>query len=310
MLRTLAVLLSLGALSTPAMATPARIAALSANPGFFDDVDFLFYPSELDGMGENIWLSYGGTMDSGFSWEGERTKSLWVTRDDPFNQGPWRVSFTSAGQPSGYQLRSTWQPGVFTAGGSWGKGYATDGGALVVGGDLYLLGDLTESPDFGLEAFVASRKIEPKKLTAWGIEAGYLNDTISLDGLLTLGPRWEITDQITASAGFGPELGIQVFDGDVAATASLPHAQLGVEYAVRPWIALRGSASARWQALYIGEDLSWATTAGGMLGVGLRHTWADFDFAVNPLFAMNGPFFLTGSPTAPFATVASARFYL
>lgn len=310
MLRSLALLLALGAFATPALATPARVAALSANPGFFDDVDFLIYPSELDGMGENIWMSFGGTMDSGFSWEKERTNSLWVTRDDPFSQGPWRISYTSAGEPSGYQLRSTWEPGFFTAGGSWGKGYATDGGALAVGGNLMLVGDATESPDFGVEAFVTSRKIEPKKLTAWGIQAGYLNDVIGLGGSLTLGPRWEITDQITASAGFGPELAISVVNSDVGLTASVPHAQLGVEYAVRPWIALRGSASARWQALYVAENLSWATTASGMMGVGLRHTWADFDFAVNPLFAMNGPFFLTGSPTAPFAAVASARFYL
>lgn len=304
-------LLLLAALgSTEAQATPARVSALSGNPGFFDDVDYLLYPSELDGLGESIWMSYGGTMDAGFSWEGDRTKAVWITRDDPFSQGPWKFSFTNAGEPSGYQLRTSWEPGVFTAGGSWGKGFATDGGSLALGGDVLVLNDVTESADFGVQAFVVGRKIEPKKLTAWGANAGYLLETISAQGFFTMGPRWEITDQITASAGFGPELGLTLFDGDVALAASLPHAQLGVEYAVRPWIALRGSAQARWQATYAADTIAWDSGAGGMVGVGLRHTWADFDFAVNPLFAMNGPFFLTGVPTSPFAAVASARFFL
>lgn len=301
---------ALGLLSLPAAATPARTAGLSNNPGFFDPIDFLVFPSELDGQGANIWMSYGGTMDAGFSWEGDRSNALWATRVEPTTQGPWKLSYTSAREPSGYQLRTAWEPGDFSLGGSWGKGFATDGGALAVGGDLHLLGDLEGDADFAVNAFVSRRKIQEKKLSAWGITAAYVEDTIGLGGALTLGPRWEIADQITASAGIGPELGLAVSDGDMAVVASVPSVQLGVEYNLRPWFFLRGSAQARWMASYVSDDLSWSAMAGGMVGVGMRHTWADFDLAINPAFAMNGPYLFTGSPTSPFAAVASARFFL
>ena len=78
MLRTLSLLLLSGLLVPTAFATSARIASLSANPGFLDESDFFVYPFALARVGEAGFLNYNGGFDGGVVW---KDQGLFFDRD-------------------------------------------------------------------------------------------------------------------------------------------------------------------------------------------------------------------------------------
>ena len=54
------------------------------------------------------------------------------------------------------------------------------------------------------------------------------------------------------------------------------------------------------------ENLSWTNAVTGALGVGFSHNEAQFDMSINPAWALNGPYLLSGAGNPMFA-VLSAR---
>lgn len=76
-MRTAAVALLVGLVSSPAFASPARVEALSGNRAFTDDTDVFRYPSVIAETGDAVQLNYGAAtgVDGGVTWDGKH--SLW-----------------------------------------------------------------------------------------------------------------------------------------------------------------------------------------------------------------------------------------
>jgi multidrug transporter EmrE-like cation transporter len=230
-------------------------------------------------------------------------------------QGPWLASYTRASGGKGYALRTSWFASAFSVGGTYSTGEGGDEPSnLAVGGDLTSFGDLGDQ--VSLNAFLKKRTITEDKTTAWGAGLNFVQDgNVDLNGHFLMGPRFHGEDDaVEAALLIGPTLHLtKIQDVDaMPLQLSLPVVNLAVAYSLREWLAIRGSAVAGWVANTTSEDpseITWDSGAGGMLGMGISQDHASFDFAVNPAWALAGPFALSGAAAPMFATV-SARFDL
>ena len=319
---TCALLLSL---SAAAQATPARMAALSGNGGFADDTDFFVYPSVLGGLSARTMLTYNGGADGGLIFgDGQ---ALWFERDSIAGdvagtgpQGGYRALYAKGDGETGYLLRASQtaadpeagsSDGVLTLGGAWSNG---GGGSvtsnLAVNGDLILSGRLDDDLTVGLTGGVGGRNLTRSGLTVWGAGLAYGNDTLTLSGGYTTGPRFK-NDLARVALQIGPlgALAINTEADTQNLALTLPFSNLGVEYSLREWFRLRGSATAALLAATTMEDaldnLAWGAAVGGALGVGFAHEGARFDMSINPDWLLAGPHVLSGTPNQMFGSVSA-----
>ena len=310
--------------SSAAQATPARMAALSGNGGFADDTDFFVYPSVLGGLAPRSMITYNGGFDGGVIFDDGR--ALWFERDTVANdiaaagpQSGYRALYAKGNGASGYLLRASQTAadpdaggdGVLTLGGAWSSG---EGGAnpsnLAISGDLSVTGRLDDDATIGIGTGITSRNLTQDSMTLWAAGVGYQDDTITLSGGYTTGPRFR-NDLSRVALQLGP-LGVISINTESETEnigLTLPISNLAAEYVLRDWIRLRGSATAALFAATTVEDavdnLAWAAGVGGAFGIGLLHDGARVDMSVNPDWVLSGPQFLSGTPNQMFASVSA-----
>lgn len=314
--------------SSAAQATPARMAALSGNAGFADDTDFFRYPSVLGGLAPRAMMTYNGGFDAGVIFDDGQ--ALWFERDTVANdiaaagpQGGYRALYAKGNGASGYLLRASQaaglpagegdagSSGVLNLGGAWSSG---EGGSnpsnLAISGDLSINGRINDEPTVGIGANITSRNLTQDSMTLWAAGLGYQDDTITLSGGYTAGPRFR-NDLSRVALQLGP-LGVISINTESETQnlgLTLPISNLAAEYVLRDWIRLRGSATAALFAATTVEDavdnMAWAAGVGGAFGVGFLHEGARIDMAINPDWVLAGPQFLSGTPNPMFASVTA-----
>ena len=314
--------------SSVAQATPARMAALSGNGGFADDTDFFVYPSVLGGLAPRTMITYNGGFDGGVIFDDGQ--ALWFERDTVANdiaaagpQGGYRALYAKGDGASGYLLRASQttglpdadvgavSDGVLTLGGAWSSGAGgSNPSNLAISGDLSVTGRLNDDPTVGIGAGITSRNLTQDSMTLWAAGLGYQDDTITLSGGYTAGPRFR-NDLSRVALQLGP-LGVISINTESETEnigLTLPISNLAAEYALRDWIRLRGSATAALFAATTVEDavdnMAWAAGVGGAFGVGLLHEGARVDMSINPDWVLSGPQFLSGTPNPLFASVSA-----
>ena len=313
--------LSLAVLCTSATAhaTNARITSLSSNAGFIDDTDFFRYPSTLSDLPARAQLNYdSGVFDGGFTLDDGQ--ALWFQRHNPTGaEEGFRALYGKSSGDTGYLIRATHTPGDFSIGGAWSNGPGR--GTLknfAVDGDLHLLNKLTgdgSDPKVALQLGVTSRTLTARSLTLWGgsVDLDTVDETLSVSGAYTFGPRFAVSDaRLALQVGPALDLTTSTGDGDQPAglALTLPVANFAGEYLLRDWFRLRGSVVAAWIGTTDSEELidnlAWTNAVTGTMGVGFSHNEAQFDMSINPTWALNGPYLLSGTENPMFA-VLSAR---
>lgn len=319
MFRSLSIIAGALLLSSTAHATNARVTALSNNAGFIDDTDFFLYPSALNDLPARASINYdAGAFDGGFTLDDGRM--LWFQRHNPTGaETGFRAVYGQANGDTGYLIRAAHNPGDFSIGGAWSNGPGR--GALqnmAVDGDLHLLNKLVGDGSDMKVAFnigLRNRTLDSDRLTLWGANLAIDTsaETVNLGGGYTAGPRFAVADgRLALQVGPTIDLGLSIADGDQPQSIDLtvPVANFAGEYILRDWFRLRGSLIAGWQGATDTDDplnnLTWSTGVGGALGVGFSHNDAQFDLSINPAWALNGPYLLSGS-SSPMFGVLSAR---
>lgn len=298
--------------STTALASPARISSLSANPGFTDESDFFVYPFALARVGDAGFLTYNGGFDAGVAWDDQ---ALFFDRDMLLNDivglGPqpgWRASYFKVNDDSAWTGRVSYDPDTnkhFNLGGTWGKGTYGDDTAqdMAIGGDLFFEGgfdDLTP----GLDLLAQGRDIAADKFSQWGAGAYYFDKVVRLGGTYYMGPRFTDIEGVELALGVGGGGLVTVNDGDVSADLLVPGSNIAIEYQLRDWMKLRGSATAGLTVNYNGDDVTLDTAVGGAFGAGFQHKHAQLDVTINPAWAQGGPFFLSGAGVPMFGVLS------
>jgi hypothetical protein len=340
MLKRLAAVSLLLALSATASATPARIDGLSRNGGFTDDSDFFLFPSVLGDEGQNVWLHYDGAAQGGISWENDVTRALY------FNHVPaggstasgapaaWVATFTQASDGAGFSGHIGWDAATLELGGAYGKGEGGDEPTnWALSGNLLLQGRVlddsttkdTEKAAAGIDLTFRHRKLTDQSAQLISVDVDYREkDRTTLTGAFQIGPRFN-ADGVDAALLFGPVLGITSLDAEAGKdlygkdvptilAVDVPVANVAAEYAVREWMYLRGAATAGWHVdTLVGlKDtkatdfpMVWSSRVGGSMGAGFKQEHASFDLAVNPGWAIGGPYFLSGAANPMLASISA-----
>lgn len=307
-------------LSATAYATPARVEALSGNPGFADTSDPLVYPSTIAPVGDAVNLNYGVTgADGGATWDGGTM--LHFARDGvpPVNGGPaapgaWSAVYGKGDGSTGWLGRTSWETGRFTIGGVWGKGdWGRETKNLALGGDITRYGAATAKEfKYAINLKAQGRDLKEDKLLAWNGNLVYDQQAkvISIGGGAQFGPRWQ-TDRARAAIAVGPALNVVSADGADALPIHLdiPIANVAAEYDIKEWLLLRGSTTAGWavdatDSAKFTDTESWSSQIGGMVGLGFKRDTAQFDMAINPGWLIGGPALLSGASAPMFATIS------
>lgn len=317
-MRKIIVAITILGLSGAASATPARVEALSGNPGFVDNSDPLLYPSTIAPVGDAVNLNYGvAQVDGGATFAGG--KMLHFSRDGlapnapgPGTPGSWMAVYGQGDGSTGWLTRTSWVDDKFTVGGVWGKGgWDRTTSNLAIGGDISMLGDAAaDEKKWAVNLQARGRNLQENKLMAWN--AGLLYDTdseaVGISGGLALGPRW-VNDKVRAAIAVGPALQLVSVDDSLPLTLNIPVANVAAEYNIKEWLLLRGSTTAGWSvsagdSAEFTDTETWSSQVGGMVGLGFKRDTAQFDMAVNPGWLVGGPFLLSGAAAPMFATVS------
>ena len=311
MRRVLPVLLALG-FSSPALATTARVQALSGNPAFVDDTDVLVYPSVISKVGNAVNVNYSSNnaVDGGAVWGRERM--LWFQRATPASPGgdaPFMITYGQGNGKTGWLTRGAWTEDDVTIGGAWSNGgQGRNPTNFTVGGDIRTAtGDEDET---AVTTYVARRVLKKKSHTVWDARTEVIPDVSNtLTGSLRMGPRWK-NERVKAALSIGPGLEVVNTDGGNATRIDMPASNIAAEYAIRDWLLIRGSATAalRTSASDVSDfngTREFEMASGGLLGVGLKHEdTAVFDMSIAPPWLVNGPALLSGSTNPMFLTVS------
>lgn len=305
--------------STAAFATPARVEALSGNPGFADNSDPLQYPSTIAPVGDAVNLNYGlSGADGGATWNDGTM--LHFARDGalpgngPATPGAWSAVYGKGDGTTGWLGRTSWEAGRFTIGGLWGKGdWGRETKNFAVGGDITRFGAANaDEYKYAVNLTARGRDLQESKLIAWNGNLLYdqQNKVISIGGGAQFGPRWS-NDRARAAIAIGPALNVVSADGADALPLRLdiPIANVAAEYDIKEWLLLRGSTTAGWaveaaDTAKFTDTESWSSQVGGMVGLGFKRDAAQFDMSVNPGWLIGGPALLSGAAAPMFATIS------
>jgi hypothetical protein len=291
---------ALALMSTSAFATDARQQAHQFNAGIKDGIDYRTYFSRTDNGKDSMWfdLASEGVLEGSYKADG---KSMTLAQSAA---GSTAIGYYSADGDAGYGVTLDVASKKDIA---LGGGYGTTSGDT----DMAFGADLAKTEaGTNVSAYVASRTLTKKEVSAWGANLGYVEKAINVDAGYDMGWRFK-TDRSKAAVTLGPQIGfVKPEEGDMAIDVTVAEFNIAGEFALNDWFGLRGSVvSGLDLAIPVGGAEFDVHTSGvsPMFGASIDVEGADIDLVIDPENVLSGPYFPSGEKTTP-AMMMSARF--